>query len=300
MGNGSQGEVVITCQPLAGLAFLQSEDIEMRNVTITSCGAIQNSTSRYTKAFSSPFLKIQVAIFCSDCKNMLLTNVYVKESNSTGVALYNPMGVIHIDRCHLICNHVPDMQALMIPGGGGLVIEANNVTARSFCSITNSIFTNNSASSGQYWFLSPSTNHIEYFGLGRGGGISIVFRGGSANNTVLIDSVRIEDNMAQYGGGLYLAFSDTSGNNVTIVDTVVTENRALVVKGKYITGDKKIHAALSKGGGAFIHFVTTQTTYPHNITVVIITSNFIFNTAIGGGLAIDIMSDIHCLPVTDY
>ena len=79
VGNGSQGEVVITCQPLAGLAFFQSEDIKMRNVTVTSCGAIQNSTSRYTRTFSSPFLKIQVAIFYSDCKNVLLTGVYVKE-----------------------------------------------------------------------------------------------------------------------------------------------------------------------------------------------------------------------------
>ena len=86
------------------------------------------------------------------------------------MVLYNPMGVIHIDRCHLIGNRMPDMQALIIPGGGGLVIEANTVTSQSFCTISNSIFTNNSASSGQYWFLSPSTNPIEYFGLGRGGG----------------------------------------------------------------------------------------------------------------------------------
>ena len=297
MGNGSEGKpVVITCQPLAGLAFFKSEDIEMRNVNITSCGAIQNSTSRYTRAFSSPFLKIQVAIFCSDCKNVLLTNVYVTESNSTGVVLYNPMGVIHIDRCHLIDNCMPDMEALMIPGGGGLVIEANNVTSQLFCTISSSIFAKNNASSGQYWCqLSPSTNPSGYFGLGRGGGISIVFRGGSANNTVLIDSVRIEDNMAQYGGGLYMAFSDTSGNNVTIVDTVVTENRALVVKGKNIISDKEPGpSTYVKGGGVFLHFITTNTKYPFNITIVITTSIFVSNTAqlAGGGLAIDVFSNL--------
>ena len=175
------------------------------------------------------------------------------------------------------------------------MIEANNVTSQSFCIINNSIFTNNSASSGQYWFLSPSTNPSGYFGLGRGGGISIVFRGGSANNTVLIDSVRIEDNMAQYGGGLYLAFSETSGNNVTIVDTVVTENRALVVKGMYLIDSRDSPETPNKGGGVFIHFVTTKTIHAHDITVVINTSNFICNTAddAGGGLAIDILSDLH-------
>ena len=216
--------------------------------------------------------------------------------NSTGVVLYNPMGVIHIDRCHLIGNCMPDMQALIIPGGGGLVIEANNVTSQSFCTISNSVFANNSASSGQYWFMSPSTNPIEYFGLGRGGGISIVFRGGSANNTVLIDSVRIEDNMAQYGGGLYLAFSETSGNNVTIVDTVMTQNRALVVKGTHInTNNGDISETSYNGGGVFIHFLNTKINCPFDVTVVIKMSNFIFNTAnsAAGDLAIHVMSDLH-------
>ena len=56
VGNGSQGEVVITCQPLAGLAFLQSEDIEMRNVTVTSCGAIQNiALADILELFHRPF-----------------------------------------------------------------------------------------------------------------------------------------------------------------------------------------------------------------------------------------------------
>ena len=95
-----------------------------------------------------------------------------------------------------------------------------------------------------------------------------MFRGGSANNTVLIDSVRIEDNMAQYGGGLYLAFSETSGNNVTIVDTVVTENRALVVKGTYIVDDKSDPSTsnLNKGGGGWRCLYTSHACDYKNIS----------------------------------
>ena len=45
VGNGSQGEVVIRCELLTGLAFFWSQDIELRNVSSVSCGAIQNSTT---------------------------------------------------------------------------------------------------------------------------------------------------------------------------------------------------------------------------------------------------------------
>ena len=52
---------------------------------------------------------------------------------------------------------------------------------------------------------------------------------------------------------------------------------------------------ISKGGGSFIHFVTTKTAHPNNITVVIKTSKFICNTvaATGGGLAIEVSSYLH-------
>ena len=40
VGNGSEGEVVINCKPLAGLAFSWSEDIEINNVDLFGCGAL--------------------------------------------------------------------------------------------------------------------------------------------------------------------------------------------------------------------------------------------------------------------
>ena len=87
----------------------------MRNVNITSCGAIQNSTSRYTRAFSSPFLKIQVAIFCSDCKNVLLTNVYAyRVQQYRRGTMHKPNGSDSaLIAAHLIEN-ATDMEALMI------------------------------------------------------------------------------------------------------------------------------------------------------------------------------------------
>ena len=37
VGNGSEGEVVIMCQPLAGLVFIGCTEIEMRNINFVSC-----------------------------------------------------------------------------------------------------------------------------------------------------------------------------------------------------------------------------------------------------------------------
>ena len=45
VGNGNQGEVVIRCEPSAGLAFFWSEDIELRKISLVECGAPQNIPS---------------------------------------------------------------------------------------------------------------------------------------------------------------------------------------------------------------------------------------------------------------
>ena len=73
VGNGSEGEVVINCKPLAGLAFFWSEGIEINNVSLLGCGALQNSTSTNISAHSVTFLEIRVAIFFSDCRIVTLT-----------------------------------------------------------------------------------------------------------------------------------------------------------------------------------------------------------------------------------
>ena len=126
VANGSEGEpAVITCQPLAGLAFFWSENIEMQMVTLVGCGALQNSTSEKHS--------LQVAVFWNTCKNIQLTNVHITKSNGTGVIFYNSIGVILLDRCQFVHNGFPGSKqaAALHVGGGGLVIEANDVTSQS-------------------------------------------------------------------------------------------------------------------------------------------------------------------------
>ena len=130
-------------------------------------------------------------------------------------------------------------------GGGGLVIEASEATSQSFCTITNSTFTHNTASSaaaGQWINPCGSTT--------RGGGISVVLRGEATNNTVqLLNSVRLNNNKAQFGGGLYLGFHDNaSGNTVTVDNAEGTENEVLI---EWVSS--------ASGGGIFIGFAATGT-----------------------------------------
>ena len=201
MGNSSEGEVVIKCLPLAGLSFLWSSNVSIKNLKIVSCGALQNSISKHAKDIS---LKLQSAIFVNTCNNVRIINVdrIINDSNGTGIVFYKPSGVVHLDMCKFINNSFSVEQSAI--GGGGLVIEANDITSQFHCTITNCTFANNIAKSRRLSILSQATNPSQYFGLG--GGISVVFRGRTANNTVQLTGVKLENNTAQFGGGLILAF----------------------------------------------------------------------------------------------
>ena len=281
VGNGSEGEVVIKCQPLAGLAFFQSREIELKNIEMIGCGAIQNSTSKYANRYSLPHLNIQVALFFQSCTDIYLNNSHIIKSNGTGAAFYNPVGVVYIDSCQLMHNGLSGNKAAMLAKGGGLAIEANDITSQSSYTITNSIFTDNTASSGQFASVGSG-----YLGLGRGGGISVVFRGTATNNTVQLNNVRLESNVAQFGAGLFLAlYGNTSNNTVSIDDVKVMENKALETS----------HGTLlpsTSGGGALIELATTGPDYPSDNTINITSSRFVSNAAeIGGGLTVSTVYD---------
>ena len=217
VGNASQGEpVVITCQPLAGLAFLWSTNITISKLSLINCGKIQSEHDNDCNP-------IQVAILFTGCSSIELSNLHVNESSGTGVAVYNAMDKVSIDSCQF-----------MYGGGLGLVIEASEATSQSFCTITNSTFTHNTASSAaaSQW-INPCGSTTR-----GGGGISVVLRGEATNNTVqLVNSVRLNNNKAQFGGGLFLGFYDNaSGNTVTVDNAEVTENEVLIEKASSASG----------------------------------------------------------------
>ena len=93
-------------------------------------------------------LGIKVALLFSDCSNVNLTKVHIIESPGTGVVMYNPLGVVNIDTCksQFLRNGFSGSDEVMYRGGG-LVIDANKATSKLSCTITNSTFFHNAASS---------------------------------------------------------------------------------------------------------------------------------------------------------
>ena len=97
------------------------------------------------------------------------------------------------------------------------MIEVNKVTSQSSCIITNSTFTHNTQSAN--------------FNQARGG-ISVVFSGNVASNTVQLDEVHIKNND---GSGIILVFNDTAnGNNVIINDAEVIGNSGSIGGGVFV------------------------------------------------------------------
>ena len=266
VGNASQGvPVAITCQPLTGLALFWSKSITISNLILVGCGKEQIKTN-------SECHRIKVAILFTSCISIELNKVHIHNSTGTGVAIYNAMGKVSIDSCQFSYNGLSD-EAMY--GGGGLVIEASEATSQSFCTITNSTFTHNTASSAGLQWINP-------YGSARGGGISVVLRGEATNNTVqLLNSVRLNSNKAQFGGGLFVAFyGNASGNTVTVDNAEVTENEVMLKAASY-----------SSGGGIFIGF---NAKFLFGNAVAIIGSRIISNEAdIGGGISVYLMHNVH-------
>ena len=283
VGNGSEGEVVINCKPFAGLAFFWSENLQINNVELFGCGALQNSTSRNVGAHSVSFIQIRAALFFSDCNTVTLTKVHVVESPGSGVVMYNPLGMVSIDKSQFLHNDFTVGKEVMY-GGGGLVIDANEATFELSCTIASSNFTHNTASSGQFIFLSLTTSHDHgYFGLGRGGGILVVFRGKAVNNIVQVDNVSLDSNTAQFGGGLFLGFLDNASNNRVYMDNCwLRENAAILDNNTLLS-----LSDLTEGGGVSINLMPGAS---DNNTIVVSNTNFVSNKAyIGGGIAVNVL-----------
>ena len=282
VGNGSEGDVVITCQPLAGLAFFQSENIEMRNVSMIGCGALQNSTSINSRADSIQYLQVHVAVQFDSCRDVSMHFVLVNRSTGLGIAIYNSVGMIHIDNCYFLQNG----KSLESYGGGGLTIEFSNAHSSANLSIVSTVFEDNMANSGDFSALTPSSNPGSYFGLGRGGGLSIVLREGAANNIVQLSGVRLERNTAQFGGGLYLAlYGNTINNTITIDSCDVMGNEAIISVVDIVT--------LSGGGGIFVAFPPSKSMSSMSNAINISTTQFTSNVAsYGGGFSIEIHNEL--------
>ena len=238
----------IKCQSQnAGFKFVRSVNLNFSNLVINGCGVKQSSTSGsiMNSNTTEPF---STALFILNCSNVAMCDVAIKSSRGTGVSFFDTNGNNNFTHCTFAENAAVEP----LPGGSGVYIEFTYCTpgVRGDCPQTTPknnrdslynfngcTFSNNKASNSNLrdWDFPAKTN---FLGLGRGGGLSVFFKGAAAGNTVTLSGCMFKENIATLsGGGLYATFQDSPHNNTFIVlDSVFQQNGDSSANGGGFTG----------------------------------------------------------------
>ena len=296
---GGSNNTVITCDSNAGLAFINMHNITITNLTLKECGAwrnstTQNSTENYT-------LKFWCGVYFLDCSDVIMYDVIVTDGPGTGVMMYDTLGTVTIANSHFIRNRVPTDDADEVPGGGGVYIEFSyckpNTTNFNTCSpsvqananytIINSNFTGNNGTTVKQnlttYVSSIGSSHHQF---GRGGAVSVFFKGYSENNTINVIDCHLANNQALWGGGLLIDVLDSARNNKVVVKHVVFFNNSCPIDVK--TG----------GGGIRVHYFP-QIESPRNLIVITDSIHDSNSAYYGGGVSVSFKREVGVLTDID-
>ena len=287
----------------AGFAFQNIPQVKIANINITNCGALRNSTSvNLTVNSPNTTLLLSTALYFTYCMNVTIVNVIVQNSNSTGVVMYNTYGNLLVEGSSFNGN---SDQSNSLPSNGGFHIEfvyCDPGKVDENCVQRKNSGTNYSFKSNRFLF-NYALNKIEgtlfyifykknYYSFGRGGGLSIVFKGNASNNNVTIDNCTFFENKASRGGGLLVEFEDFSKNNtINIINTHFSQNQVIAeAKSSYGTA----------GGGVRVGFVIFDQNSVEFNSIKFENCLFTGNSALwGGGFGMFIPSEPNVISATN-
>ena len=297
-------DAIVTCYEFeeAGFTFLNSRNITIQGISLISCGTMQTSTSKsFSKGLSNAefqFAQFHATLYFLFCKDVYLQNINVSNSSGIGAVFYSTVGSNIIDSSYFSDNNAT--QDPPMPGGGGLYVEFsyctpgfNDIHAKNNCTvsnvpdyfsqnaeyfISNSTFLRNNGSivnSDEHTFILPQNE--THLAFGRGGGISVFFKGNAFSNTVTITNCTISNNTALWGAGLFVEYQDMTHNNqILIKDSVVNYNQVMDAASESGTG----------GGGSRVGYIFFDKTHSHDNLIHFRNVSFYKNKAYyGGGLS---------------
>ena len=292
----------IVCGVDAGFAFQSISQVKIANITFINCGSIRNSTSIDLTVEEPPSksMLLSTALYFTYCKNVQIVNVIVQKSNNTGVVMYNTYGNLLVKGSHFNDNGNLENP---LPSNGGFHIEfvycdpgkvdENCVHQKNFHA--NYLFKSN-------WFMCNSAFHefggtlfyvpykTKYFSFGRGGGLSIVFKGNASNNTIVIDDCTFNGNQASRGGGLFIEFEDFSKNNSITINNTYFYNNSVDHKNGYGV----------VGGGVSVGFAIYDQNSVEFNSIVFENCLFSRNKALwGGGFGLYMSSEPNVINATN-
>ncbi len=221
-----------------GLVFRNSSHVTLRDLTVERCARRFTTTSINMSESDTgdhndqnvAFVVSRTGIFFDSCSTLTLDGVKVFNSSGMGVTVYNTNGTNLFDSCWFEANHLDAEDRAL--GGGGVVIETSHcVPGDSTCtderskletvdalySFNHCYFFTNRATSHYLRFNSVYPHGRDHVGVGRGGGLAVVFRGRALRNQVILDDCHFRLNVAEWGGALYLNFGDISVSNSVVI-----------------------------------------------------------------------------------
>ena len=252
-----------------GLAFLNSSNIVLKSVIFSHCGALHDSTSKNfsSRANSTTLCNFKASLYFSNCTDVEMHHIrVVNSSQAMGTVMYNTVGKVVVNECEFTNNEVDGSESL--PGGGGFAVEFTycypgdnncdneNYLAFSFghknsnsrYQFTKCLFQDNKALSqslnntfaAENFILPLNTTHESF---GRGGGLSVYFKGNALNNSIAIDDCQFINNQAVWGGALLIEMDDNTINNTVIISSCHFEYNSCDFNDKYGTGGGALRIA---------------------------------------------------------
>ena len=296
---GDNGAAVVECMDGAGLAFVNTHQISFNGVSFRNCGAWRNSTNKDFSLETFTLIQIRVALYFYNCRDVTMVNMSVLNSTeAVGVVMYSTAGMNNISHSQFDSNRISESNKNE-SGGGGFAVEFNYCKpGDDSCNETNyqtennhnavyifehCSFSNNRAidQSGQNQTdISILPHNKTHFLLGRGGGLSLWFKGKATNITITINNCYFTKNFATWGAGMIVEYVDSA------IQTVVN-----VVQSHFIENECYYEEA-SKGGpgggvrvATFVYFPSNESVdakYKRN-SILFTECEFTANKALFGG-----------------
>ena len=253
---------IVKCENGTGFGFINVTNISISGLTLSGCGQLRNSTT-VKNDISNSVMPFRAALYFENVTNVTIDNVVVNNSIGMGVAMYDVTGNVTVNNSIFRNNSVPSYEVDIYPGGGGFSVEFT------YCKLSNKTHCCNTTKNKRTFYLfynctfkynNASTlnkTHSSYpnqtFGkgnqqFGRGGGLSVFFKGCSLENVINISNCTFDNNKAVWGGGFHSDIVDYStGNVLTIEHSNFTNNHCDYNDSLITTG--------TGGGGVRIAFL---------------------------------------------
>ena len=258
----------VLCSEGAGIAFQAVSDVQIVGLYWSQCSIRHPTFSSNGRSSSVVFI---------ESADITIKDNSFTTSYGTGLSLYNVGGTVTVQNCSFLNNTIigcagtscdEDSQGLHIEFGCynntcGL-LSLHNSNALIILENNSFLLNNNPYSETQQPLLDYST----ILNSGLGGGLAVIIKGNSLNNTIIITGCTFENNSALLGAGLAFMVLDAA-----------TSNEISILQSSQFTSN----SAAQAGGGILLVLTTTAVLPNNSITV---SASFVSNSAsLGGAMA---------------